>query len=224
MSGIHRKKLVRKLSIAARARKARLKVPRKKSVRVPAALPANPLQSLLRAAGFAARKHQGQTRADNRTPYFSHVARVTLILSHVFGVEDEGVLTAALLHDTLEDTATDYDEIAGLFGTQVADDVVVLTKNVMLPKKDREEDYVQRLSGASETVMIAKMADLYDNLSDRIHSPKLRKTAATAERLLEIFALRLKSRLGLAAHEKLRRLLDEVKSLQPTVAKAKARR
>lgn len=152
------------------------------------------------------------------------MARVTLILSHVFGVEDEGVLTAALLHDTLEDTATDYDEIAGLFGTQVADDVVVLTKNVMLPKKDREEDYVQRLSGASETVMIAKMADLYDNLSDRIHSPKLRKTAATAERLLEIFALRLKSRLGLAAHEKLRRLLDEVKSLQPTVAKAKARR
>ena len=179
-------------------------------------LPATPLQRLLRAAGFAARKHQGQTRADNQTPYFSHVARVTLILSHVFGVDDEDILTAALLHDTLEDTATDYDEIASLFGTRVADDVVSLTKNVMLPKKDREEDYVRRLSVASEAVMIAKMADLYDNLSDRIHSPKLRKTASTAERLLGIFTPRLRSRLGFAAHEKLSGLLAEVKSVQRT--------
>ena len=139
---------------------------------------------------------------------------MTLVLSHVFGVKDEEVLTAALLHDTLEDTATDYDEIAALFGTRVADYVVLLTKNVMLPKKDREEDYVQRLSGAPEPVMIAKMADLYDNLSDRIHTPKLPKTAATAERLLGVFAERLTSRIGLSAHEKLRQLLAEVKALQ----------
>ena len=195
-------------------RKTRLKAPRKKLPPAFAVLPSNPLQSLLRAAGFAARKHQGQTRADNQTPYFSHVARVTLILSHVFGVEDEEILTAALLHDTLEDTATDYDEIAGFFGTRVADSVVLLTKNVMLPKKDREEDYVKRLTDAPEAVMIAKMADLYDNLSDRIHSPKLRKTAETAEKLLGIFARRLRSRIGLAAHEKLAQLLKEVKSLQ----------
>ena len=169
----------------------------------------------MRAAGFAARKHQGQTRADNQTPYFSHVARVTLILSHVFKVDDEGVLTASLLHDTLEDTATDYDELATLFGTRVADYVVLLTKNVMLPKKAREEDYVSRLTDAPEPVMIAKMADLYDNLSARVHSPKLRKTAATAERLLEVFSTRLETRIGLSAHEKLSQLLDEVKSLQP---------
>ena len=174
------------------------------------------MQSFLRAAGFASRKHQGQTRADNQTPYFSHVARVTLILSHLFGVEDEDVLTAALLHDTLEDTATDYDEIAAQFGAKVADYVVLLTKNVMLPKKAREEDYMQRLTDAPEPVMIAKMADLYDNLSDRIFSPKLRKTAATAERLLDIFSMRLKTRVGLSAHEKLSQLLAEVKALQST--------
>ena len=133
-------------------------------------VPASPFQMVLRAASFAARKHHGQTRADNQTPYFSHVARVTLILTHVFGVQDEEVLTAALLHDTLEDTATDYDELAGLFGARVAAAVVLLTKNVMLPKKEREEDYVQRLRKAPEEVMIAKMADIYDNLSDRVHS------------------------------------------------------
>lgn len=173
---------------------------------------------LLRAASFAARKHQGQTRADQLTPYFSHVARVALILTHVFGVQDEEILATALLHDTLEDTATDYDELAALFGERVADAVVMLTKNVMLPKKEREEDYVRRLRRASEDVMIAKMADLYDNLSDRVHTPKLPKTAATAERLLEEFGKRLETAIGLAAHEKLSELLEEVKSLHAAQA------
>ena len=208
---------MRKLSAVVRAKK---KAPPKRrgatAAREPQ--PASPLQMLLRAASFAARKHHGQTRADNQTPYFSHVARVTLILTHVFGVHDEEILTAALLHDTLEDTNTDYDELATLFGARVADAVVMLTKNEMLPKKECEEDYVRRLRKAPEEVMIAKMADLYDNLTDRIHSPKLRKTASTAERLLGEFGARLATPTGRAAHEKLSLLLDEVKSLRLTGA------
>ena len=135
---------MRKLSVADRAKKKAALDKKRAAARASAAAippPLNPVQAVLRAASFAARKHHGQTRADNQTPYFSHVARVTLILTHVFGCDDEEVLTAALLHDTIEDTATDYDEIAELFGTQVADYVVTLTKNVMLPKQEREEDY-----------------------------------------------------------------------------------
>ena len=214
MPRTYRKKLIRKLSAAVRARK-KTAAPKLAPPPNPTAPPPdNPIQTLLRAAGFAARKHHGQTRADNLTPYFSHVARVTLILSHVFGVQDEDTLTAALLHDTLEDTATDYDEIAALFGEKVANYVVLLTKNVMLPKKEREEDYAARLSHAPEPVMIAKMADLYDNLSDRIHSPKLVKTSATAEKLLGIFSSRLRTKIGLAAHGKLSVLLGEVVALR----------
>ena len=207
---------MRKLSAVVRAKKNAPATRRRNltAARARAPHPAHPFQMVLRAASFAARKHHGQTRADSQTPYFSHVARVTLILTHVFGVQDEEILTASLLHDTLEDTATDYDELAGLFGERVADAVVLLTKNVMLPKKEREEDYVQRLRKAPEDVMIAKMADLYDNLTDRIHSPKLRKTASTAGRLLEEFGARLETPTGLAAHEKLSQLLEEVKSLQ----------
>ena len=143
---------MRKLSAAGRLKKkAAPKGPTDVAPRV--IVPASPFQMVLRAASFAARKHHGQTRADNQTPYFSHVARVTLILTHVFGVHDEEVLTAALLHDTLEDTATDYDELAALFGERVAAAVVLLTKNVMLPKKQREEDYVQRLRKAPERLL-----------------------------------------------------------------------
>ena len=206
---------MRKLSSAARAKtKAPAKRRSKTVVSVRDPQPSGPVQMFLRAASFAARKHHGQTRADNQTPYFSHVARVTLILTHVFNVQDDEILAASLLHDTLEDTATDYDELATLFGERVADAVVLLTKNVMLPKKEREEDYVRRLRRAPEGVMIAKMADLYDNLTDRIHSPKLRKTASTAERLLGEFGARLSTPTGRAAHAKLSLLLEEVKALQ----------
>lgn len=175
--------------------------------------PQDPVQTLLRAASFAARKHRGQTRADGATPYFSHVARVTLILAHVFGVRDADTLTAAFLHDTLEDTATDYDELEEVFGRTVADYVVALTKNVMLPKKKREAEYEARLIDAPEEVKIAKMADIYDNLSDRVNSPKIVKTTATAERLLAAFADRLKTEVGRAAHAKTARLLATIEAV-----------
>ena len=206
--------MIRKLSAAGRVKKKTAVARRLKVPLVLASSPANPLQMVLRAASFAARKHQGQTRADNLTPYFSHVARVTLILSHVFGVQDESILAAALLHDTVEDTPTSREELVTVFGERVADIVMLLTKDIRLPKKEREEEYIARLLEAPEDVMIAKMADLYDNLSDRVHSPKLPKTAATAERLLSEFGERLETPTGLAAHEKLGQLLDEVKALQ----------
>lgn len=173
-----------------------------------------PLQMMLRAASFAARKHVGQKRADGITPYFSHVARVAFILTHVFGVRDERLLAAAFLHDTLEDTATDYDEIEEEFGGSVADAVVLLTKNNMLPKRKREREYEQRLRAAPERVQIAKMADLYDNLSDRVTSIKILKTTATAERLLRAFGPGLRTEVGRAAHTKTSLLLRKIKRIQ----------
>jgi (p)ppGpp synthase/HD superfamily hydrolase len=214
-----RKKLLRKLSVAARKR-----IAAKKEVQsATAKKPSDPLQALLRAATFAATKHHGQMRADGTVPYFAHVARVTLVLALGFGVRDPEVLTASLLHDTIEDTATDYDEIAEIFGQRVADYVVLLTKNALLPKKEREEDYEARLREAPEEVKIAKMADLYDNLSARIDSPKLPKTSETATRMLNAFANRLTTHTGRAAHEKLFRLLEEIKAIRPVQTASKAK-
>jgi (p)ppGpp synthase/HD superfamily hydrolase len=216
LMGIPRhKKLLRKLGVKARSKLRARAVAKKEVQAATAEQPNNPLQAILRAASFAARKHHGQMRGDNLTPYFSHVTRVTLVLVHLFGVDDEDTITAALLHDTLEDTATDYDEIAHIFGDQVASYVVLLTKNPLLPKTERERDYRNRLSTAPEQVIIAKLADLYDNLSDRINSHKLRKTAATAERLLEVFSTRVKTPTGRSAHEKLSALLEEIKLIRP---------
>ena len=73
-----------------------------------------------KAASFAARAHDGQKRKDGRTPYVAHPYRVAMVIRHVFGCEDETILAAALLHDVIEDTTVDYDDVAEAF--RVAND------------------------------------------------------------------------------------------------------
>ncbi len=121
---------------------------------------------LLAAVSFAARAHAGQTRKDGKTPYAAHPMRVAMIVRDAFGCEDEIALLAALLHDTIEDTTTDYDDVSGAFGAEVADVVASLTKNMALPEAQREREYDERLSRGGWRAAIAKLGDAYDNLSD----------------------------------------------------------
>lgn len=119
-----------------------------------------------RAAAFAARAHKHQLRKDGETPYVSHPFRVAMTVRHVFGCEDPVAIAAALLHDTIEDTATDYDDIAEGFGTQVADVVAAMTKSMILPEHLREVDYDTRLAKADWRARLIKLADVYDNACD----------------------------------------------------------
>jgi guanosine-3',5'-bis(diphosphate) 3'-pyrophosphohydrolase len=121
---------------------------------------------LLDAVSFAARAHRHAIRKDGQTPYVSHVFRVCLILRQVFGVEDLSVLQAALLHDTIEDTATDFDDIEERFGETVARRVSALTKDTRLPDIDRESEYHRRLLESGWEVKLCKLADMFDNLLD----------------------------------------------------------
>ncbi len=128
------------------------------------------------AAAFAARAHQHQKRKDNQTPYVSHVFRVCLVVRHTFGFDDPKMLAAALLHDTIEDTATDRDDIIERFGEDVATWVAALTKDMRLPHDAREDAYAKGLAVADWQVKALKLADLYDNLGDSKHlSPGGRK-------------------------------------------------
>src|SRR4051794_21512678 len=94
---------------------------------------ANRYRPLLEAVAFAARAHHGQLRKDGATPYASHVFRVCLIVRDLFGVSDPRVLTAALLHDTIEDTLIDFDDLEDNFGSEIAGWVATLTKQKKLP-------------------------------------------------------------------------------------------
>src|ERR1044072_1672501 len=104
----------------------------------------DPNDIVFEAAGVSARApppptpqrppaHRPQLRKSRETPYVSHVFRVCLVVRHVFGFDDPKMLAAALLHDTIEDTATDCDDIIERFGPEVAAWVAALTKDMRLP-------------------------------------------------------------------------------------------
>jgi (p)ppGpp synthase/HD superfamily hydrolase len=101
----------------------------------------------------------------------------------VFGFDDPRMLAAALLHDTIEDTATDCDDIMELFGPEVAKWVAALTKDMRLPHDEREDNYAKGLAAADWQVKALKLADIYDNLGDSKHlSPGGRRRTATKTR------------------------------------------
>ncbi|HVE39128.1 MAG TPA: HD domain-containing protein [Planctomycetota bacterium] len=138
------------------------------------------------AEEFARMKHQHQFRRDGVTPYVEHPKAVMGILRDEFEVKDVDTLAAGLLHDTIEDTATDYDEVAERFGTRVADYVAVLTKDKRLPEEKRERTYFAQLARAPLPVRLCKIADSLHNVrdSDAAHRPK---AVTKARKLLQIY-------------------------------------
>lgn len=119
-----------------------------------------------RAMAFSARHHAGQFRKDGDTPYISHPARVALVVVALFRCYEPEVIAAALLHDVMEKAGVTYDEIESEFGARVAKMVSVLSKDLRLPGKRSEREYLQRLRVADWPTRLIKLADGYDNLCD----------------------------------------------------------
>lgn len=72
----------------------------------------NNIENFMKCLQFAARKHCHQRRKDKqKTPYINHPINVATILAIDGMVDDEVVVMAALLHDTVEDTKTTFQEI-----------------------------------------------------------------------------------------------------------------
>jgi guanosine-3',5'-bis(diphosphate) 3'-pyrophosphohydrolase len=141
------------------------------------------------AVNFAAKAHRHHTRKDGATPYVAHVFRVALTLRHYFECSDVTALTAALLHDTIEDTTTDYDDVAEQFGQAVADCVAAMTKNMILPEAEREADYDRRLLEGPWQARLIKLADSFDNLADSLPSNSGASVAKTLDRCRRTLAL-----------------------------------
>lgn len=138
----------------------------------------------MKAVTFAAWKHRHQIRKDGRTPYIAHPFRVAMIVRDIFGVADDEVLAAALLHDTIEDTNTDYDEINNAFGERVAVLVAALTKNMALPESEREASYDRQLAAAPWEARLIKLADVFDNITDVPNAQMIVKAHEKVQRAL----------------------------------------
>ena len=117
------------------------------------------------ARNFAKKKHAGQLRKNGKTTTFSHLKDVVKNLKKM-KVTNKDIISAAWLHDTIEDTDTDFDSIKDRFGKNVADIVVSVTKDNRLPKKQREIKYLKDLKSSSTKAKLVKIADILANVND----------------------------------------------------------
>jgi GTP diphosphokinase / guanosine-3',5'-bis(diphosphate) 3'-diphosphatase len=126
---------------------------------------------LLHALQFASHKHRDQRRKDEAaSPYINHpLAVATLLWDH--GVRDSVALLAAVLHDTIEDTATTRDELAGLFGEAVAGVVAEVTDDKSLDKAQRKLLQIEHAPHLSPAAKLVKLADKICNVADIVDSP-----------------------------------------------------
>ncbi|MDG2422844.1 MAG: HD domain-containing protein [Phycisphaerales bacterium] len=121
--------------------------------------------TVVNAASLAASLHDGQVRKDG-TPYFQHPARVATILARA-GAEDD-LVAAGYLHDVIEDTPADHDDISDEFGSDVADWVAAMSKDHRLPEPVREPSYKKQLEDGPWQGRAIKLADQVDNLTASI--------------------------------------------------------
>lgn len=124
------------------------------------------LALLLQATDFAARKHEKQRRKNGDIPYVNHPIGVARNLFEIGGVRDAEVLAAGLLHDTLEDTDTTFEELTREFGSKVASIVREVTDDKSLPKVQRKQRQVEHAGQISEPAQLVKLADKLYNLRD----------------------------------------------------------
>lgn len=127
---------------------------------------------LLRAATFAADKHRHQRRKDaEASPYINHPLAVAGVLALEADVQDEALLAAALLHDTVEDTNTTFAELEETFGPTVREIVREVTDDKSLPKQERKELQVSHAPHASDAAKQLKIADKICNIREIADSP-----------------------------------------------------
>jgi HD domain-containing protein len=143
------------------------------------------------ALHLASRLHAGDRR--QREPYVNHLLRVaTRIISH-YGVRDRDVVCAALLHDAVEDHASDLAPgggqtealavVAAEFRDRVAALVAAVTNPGPEPGKDRHTQYREHVAAslaASPWARVIKASDFTDNGVGLIHTtgPRLRQLAS----------------------------------------------
>jgi len=153
---------------------------------------------LNRAYVYAMKAHGAQTRASG-DPYFSHPLEVAAILTDLH--LDDSTIVAAMLHDTIEDTATTREEIEQLFGHEIAALVEGLTKlkrlDLVSKRAAQAENLRKLLLAISEDVrvLLVKLADRLHNMRT-LHFVPSDKRGRIAQETLDIYAP-LAGRMGI---------------------------
>lgn len=153
------------------------------------------------AAAFARQVHEGQLRKGTAIPYIVHPCEAAVIVSGL--TDDPEVISAALLHDVIEDAGVTRKELEEKFGLRIAGLVFAESEDKTKTWQERKQDTIRRLDTAS---LEEKMICLGDKLSN------LRSTAADkllkGERVWEKFREKDKKKHEWYYREILKRLSE----------------
>lgn len=114
-------------------------------------------------------KHGAQLRI-NGDLYFNHLLEVEELSSEIacaLNIDNNEIIIikqAALLHDIIEDTDTDYEDIITISSQKVAEMVAFLSADKRISKQRRDELFLNTIRDAPLSVQIIKLADIYSNL------------------------------------------------------------
>ncbi|MGI6028671.1 MAG: RelA/SpoT family protein [Candidatus Heteroscillospira sp.] len=114
----------------------------------------------------AERAHSGQKRKDG-SPYVTHAIAAAQIAAEM-GLDEDSVVSA-LLHDCIEDTSLEYDDIARQFGTEVADIVDGVTKLTRVQYTSKEDEQMENM----RKMLMAMSKDIrviLIKIADRLHN------------------------------------------------------
>jgi (p)ppGpp synthase/HD superfamily hydrolase len=122
----------------------------------------------IKAYRFAAQAHQGQIYPGTGLPYIMHLSFASMeilgVLNAEPGHDGDLAVQCALLHDSIEDTAVTYTDLASTFGVKVADGVQALSKDPALAKSQQLTDSLQRIRSQPPEIWMVKLADRISNL------------------------------------------------------------
>jgi guanosine-3',5'-bis(diphosphate) 3'-pyrophosphohydrolase len=122
------------------------------------------------ALDFAARAHGAQKVPGTGAPYVVHLCKVAMEVQRAVvaaagpSFDADLAVTAALLHDCIEDAGVSADDVEAHFGRAVRDAVVALTKDAALPADERMPDALRRIRAQPRAVWAVKLADRITNL------------------------------------------------------------
>lgn len=161
-----------------------------------------------KAIAFAIKKHEGQFREASGLPYIVHPIEVyTIVRKYKESVNIDVLCAAAILHDTIEDTDTTYEELVAEFGKEVADLVLEVTSDEAEKALLGKEAYLdKKITTISSYGLVIKLADMLANVGENPTEKAIKRICHHCDFLVNSSGRRLTS-THLALIDEIRRTL-----------------
>ena len=120
---------------------------------------------LIKSLNLASNYHAQQKRKSDGSPYINHLIEVAALLTDTAEIDDADELSAAILHDILEDTDVSKEEVYKACGERTLKLVEALSDNKSLSLEERRKETLRMLPNKPNAVKRIKLADLCSNAS-----------------------------------------------------------